>query len=83
MGNASMRSRFSSFAVFALYLFGLLLFAAFHIWLVLNWLLGCCARVRCTQILYLPTTSAAVSASLIGIPRVNPINRRFRYGRPL
>ena len=42
MGNASMRSRFSSFAVFALRLFGLLLFAAFHIWLVLNWLLGCC-----------------------------------------
>ena len=42
MGNASMRSRFSSFAVSALYLFGSLLFAAFHIWLVLNWLLGCC-----------------------------------------
>jgi hypothetical protein len=42
MGNASMRSRFSSFAVSALYLFGLLFFAAFHIWLVLNWLLGCC-----------------------------------------
>ena len=83
MDGTPMRSRFSSFAVSALYLFGSLLFAAFHIWLVLNWLLGCCARVRCTQILYLPTTSAGVSASLIGIPRVNPINRRFRYGRPL
>lgn len=47
MGNASMRSRFSSFAVSALYLFGLLLFAAFHIWLVLNWLLGCCDGGAC------------------------------------
>jgi hypothetical protein len=46
MDGTPMRSRFSSFAVSALHLFGLLLIslavAAFHTWLVLNWLLGCC-----------------------------------------
>lgn len=47
MDGTSMRSRFSYFAVFALYLFGSLLFAAFHIWLVLNWLLGCCDGGMC------------------------------------
>lgn len=46
-----MRSRFCIFAVSVLRLFGLLLasllFAAFHTWLVLNWLLGCCDGGTC------------------------------------
>jgi len=73
MGVTPMRSRFFSFAVTALRIFGLLLasllFAAFHTWLVLNWLLGCCDGGVC-----LPDWYSSCRPYQ---------NQEITYGRPL